>query len=721
MVGTEEEGWCREAEVLRVKSVCGRVSGFQAMAGLEVAGQSGRRDCRPAAGSPSREAPRHGQWEQSLRPRAPKPVRRRPVLATTGWESSISAAQSRTSPLRSRTNMQSTQAARSADSTFSRLSKGLDGTVRVSRTIRVTPSAQSGQPAPSVSYVVTTVEKEDELSQGSSLASASFTQPAPKTAWLEQEEHNNTAAERTFVGRAESKNGGAEPSSLLSLLRSRHESARPTGAEQSVSFAPASPETRLQQSTDRVLEESAGEPERDIQRSAVPSAGKVRRQRFGKGLRRPPTALKRARPWVVESATDSRAPVDPSQAVPIERRMLRCGVLLLRWTVRKQRGLARWWFMESLQLQDNEVSETSTQFARARAKQSISASNRSSSQRSARSAEKLAAEGGWAGSRTGAEQALTTRQKATRAESSAFDQAMAAALRRKSVLKWAFVALRSDVTVRLLSRAVASCSCCARDGRRLLRGWMSLHANWLASVESMRVAHAQRNWLCRSQLRRMIRVWQQRAEWCVPRRRKAASHNNICSRARTLNRLALAAAFSRCKRTLMSVSGRLHLLSSRQHFCASLVAVVPLTLVVALQSSGAVWSLSVQHSERGVRGRQSIAPCGTRKPVSRLVDTNALRSRTGLRDLLHLCNGQKLILVGGAHRGFRHRVLPHLPGKYEPDGAPTVVCKPWLPTPSSIGFIAAHGDDNVPWSLGMLLLTPQLINEFGQKRRWLLE
>eukprot|EP01044_Picomonas_judraskeda_P039549 COSAG03_NODE_18997_length_344_cov_0.848980_1_plen_65_part_01 len=59
---------------------------------------------------------------------------------------------------------------------------------------------------------------------------------------------------------------------------------------------------------------------------------------------------------------------------------------------------------------------------------------------------------------------------------------MGVALRRKSALKWAFVALKADIAARVLSRAIASCSCCVRDGRRLLRGWMALHANWLASV-----------------------------------------------------------------------------------------------------------------------------------------------------------------------------------------------------------------------------------------------
>ena len=68
---------------------------------------------------------------------------------------------------------------------------------------------------------------------------------------------------------------------------------------------------------------------------------------------------------------------------------------------------------------------------------------------------------------------------------------MAATLKRKSVLKWAFVALKADVVARVLSRRVASCSCCVRDSRRLLRGWSAVRENWVAGVESMRVAYAQ--------------------------------------------------------------------------------------------------------------------------------------------------------------------------------------------------------------------------------------
>eukprot|EP01043_Picozoa_sp_COSAG02_P035922 COSAG02_NODE_2603_length_8445_cov_5.416247_2_plen_224_part_00 len=180
---------------------------------------------------------------------------------------------------------------------------------------------------------------------------------------------------------------------------------------------------------------------------------------------------------------------------------------------------------------------------------------------------------------------------------------MGTALRRKSVLKWAFVALKADITARVLSRAVASCSCCVRDGRRLLRGWTSLHANWLASVESMRVAHAQKLWLCRLQQRRMLRAWQRRAEWSVPRRRKAAAHHNRSAQASALTQLSQGTSISRWKRTLKSVAGRLRLLSLFQYFGSSVRMLAALTSCVG-QCSPVVRS---SHSGRGIR---SIAHMG---------------------------------------------------------------------------------------------------------------
>ena len=217
----------------------------------------------------------------------------------------------------------------------------------------------------------------------------------------------DSMVQRTFVGRAERDGANGAPRNPLSLLRSRRESQRPTGIDQSVSFASTSPETRLQQSSAPVAAERADASLEGGHLSALPSAGKIRRQqRFGKGLRRGGPS-DRGRPWVVESTTDDRAPVQPCGAVLIERRMLRCGILLLRWAVRKQRGMARWWFIESLQLREDEAAEAASRrdsrSARARGDQRTSPSrNRSQhhaeTQRDTqrRSAERLAAEGGWA-------------------------------------------------------------------------------------------------------------------------------------------------------------------------------------------------------------------------------------------------------------------------------------------------------------------------------------
>lgn len=562
---------------------------------------------RPA-GSPSRKVRPGGHWESSLRPR-PKPERRRPKLEPpAGWESSVGAAISRGSPLRARTNVDRTMVGPPVDSTHSRMAKGLDGTVRVSRTIRVTPPRQRpGQPEPPVSYLITTVAKSDELPPSDAASSfgaqSSFGQSSE--AWSKQEakqydEQQHQQHQQTFVGvPARDASGDGDSSFPLSLLRSRRDTPRASGVEQSVSFAPSSPARRpLERHSVAAAapdeEERAATPDAETARTEaadrstmmMPSAGKIRRQqRFGKGLRR--GGPDRGRPWVIESATDDRAPLpqQPSQAPPmIERRLLRCGILLLRWTVRKQRGLARWWFLESLKLQDDQAAAeapsrraaSSSSSARARGERSTtsSAGSRSRSsqrgqrQRRSRSpAEKLAAEGGWRGGGgggaaggSGAEERRrvpqqSAREKAARAESSAFDRAMAATLRRKSALKWAFVALKADVVARVLSRRVASCSCCVRDARRLLRGWTALHENWLAAVESMRVAHAQKIWLCRSHQRRLLRAWQRRAEWWVPRRRKAMEQQRYGTQARALDQLCQGATLSRWKRTLSSVAG----------------------------------------------------------------------------------------------------------------------------------------------------------------------
>ena len=88
------------------------------------------------------------------------------------------------------------------------------------------------------------------------------------------------------------------------------------------------------------------------------------------------------------------------------------------------------------------------------------------------------------------------------ADSATFDRSMVLTLRRRSALKWAFVALKCDTVARRLGRGIATCSSVARDARRLLRGWQAIHGNWLAAVESMRVATAQRVWLERAAHRR---------------------------------------------------------------------------------------------------------------------------------------------------------------------------------------------------------------------------
>ncbi len=493
------------------------------------------------------------------------------------------------------------------NSTHSRLSKGLDGTVRISRTIRVTPPRQRpGHPAPPVSYVVTTVEKEHERPEAaSSIATSSFGQPL-EAAWPKQDEHAESTVQRTFVAAPERDGIDRASPNPLSLLRSRRDSVRPPGVEHSVSFALASPQTRPQELSGPIAQQRDDNPEERYNQSALPSAGKIRRQqRFGKGLRR--GGPDRGRPWVIESTTDDRVPVQPFPPVLIERRMLRCGILLLRWTVRKQRGLARWWFIESLRLRDEEAAQAASRqdsrSARSRGEQRT-APSRSRSQHRARSVERLAAEGGWTAGIVSADRALTTQEQTARAERSAFDRAMGSILRRKSVLKWAFVALKADIAARVLSRAVADCSCCVRDGRRLLRGWTSLHANWLASVESMRVAHAQKVWLRRSQQRRLLRTWQRRAEWSVPRRRRATAHYSRNAKASALSQLSQGTAISRWKRSLKCVAGRLTLLFVP-------VFSSPVRMLVVLNSPIALYRCSpVVRSGHGGCGIRSIAYMG---------------------------------------------------------------------------------------------------------------
>ena len=275
---------------------------------------------------------------------------------------------------------------------------------------------------------------------------------------------------------------------------------------------------------------------------------------------------------------------------------------------------------------------------------------------------------------------------------------MGSILRRKSVLKWAFVALKADIAARVLSRAVADCSCCVRDGRRLLRGWTSLHANWLASVESMRVAHAQKVWLRRSQQRRLLRTWQRRAEWSVPRRRRATAHYSRNAKASALSQLSQGTAISRWKRSLKCVAGRLTLLFVP-------VFSSPVRMLVVLNSPIALYRCSPVvrsgHGGCGIRSiayMQSDARCGTRKLASRSSDTSAHRSRYGPADLLHLRNKREsLSAVGprpGLHHGSGHQYRLCRAGNDELAGPPTVVCKPSLPTRASLAGTQMQGDGN---------------------------
>ena len=57
-------------------------------------------------------------------------------------------------------------------------------------------------------------------------------------------------------------------------------------------------------------------------------------------------------------------------------------------------------------------------------------------------------------------------------------------------------------------------------------------------------ANAQRDWLVRGQGRRTMRAWQRRAEWCIPRRKKASEHMRNSIQARGLDQLSQAAAFT---------------------------------------------------------------------------------------------------------------------------------------------------------------------------------
>ena len=72
---------------------------------------------------------------------------------------------------------------------------------------------------------------------------------------------------------------------------------------------------------------------------------------------------------------------------------------------------------------------------------------------------------------------------------------------------------------------------------------------------------------CRSQQRRLLRAWQRRAEWSVPRRRKAVAHHYRSTQASTLNQLSRAASVRRWERTLKSVAGRFHRQSSTICLC----------------------------------------------------------------------------------------------------------------------------------------------------------
>ena len=351
-----------------------------------------------AAGhSPARQRRGGGSWERSLRPR-PKPTRRRPVEPPSGWEASLWAATAprhspeQDSPLRTRTNLAvertvvggkiPTAKALTSSSICSGSSSrrsavgesgGLDATVRVSRTVRVSPPPhqQGRSPSPPVSYLITTIAKEGASSFRSGASTSSFraepSDASSSTPWLKEEvlkqqqhdaQQQHEQQQQTFVGAATAQPkppnysgavevGAPDASFPLSLLRSRRDStgARPLVAEQSVSFAPSSPQRSAaddSRSTAAVPAAAAdpaavaspavavpiGSPEsvrvapenQVVQaRSSQPSAGQLRRQqRFGKGLRR--GGPDKGPPRVVESPSDDRAPLPPFDRAPIERR-----------------------------------------------------------------------------------------------------------------------------------------------------------------------------------------------------------------------------------------------------------------------------------------------------------------------------------------------------------------------------------------------------------------